>query len=69
MIIWDLISPETRGALVNYNLKHHRKKLQDPRPPVEPIVTMSPEVEEDHIAETNKFMAQPPSRSRGGTSD
>ena len=39
--------------------------LQGGKPSLEPLITMSPDVEESHLAEVNREMSQAPSRSRG----
>ena len=61
--LWECIPPEVFEELRKYQERVHGLKLDIMREYRKPV-TMSPDVEEEHISLTNKFMSQAPSRRR-----
>jgi len=67
MRIWDILTEECQQALTQYQIENFHSPLQVQFAPLEPDpdIILSEEAEADSLTETDKFMRQPPSRSRG----
>ena len=67
--LWELCDQKSRAVLgYLYRMEYGCWPEWDERSgkkPRKPPVTMSPECEEDHLKEVQRFMSQAPSRSRG----
>lgn len=69
-MLWQYLPPETLVQLARYQQQNYgtfpdfwiNLRTQNN----EKAITMSPEIEEDYLAEVNRFMSQPPRRHRGG---